>query len=79
MALFVGALFMAFLHLRYLQLNALLKVVLRLHWQLSPYYFALVTAVIVHTLMSLLGLPHWGIVSAALSVYFVLLLNFKPT
>jgi hypothetical protein len=78
LALFIGALFMAFLHLRYLQFSALLKLLLRLHWQLSPYYFALVTAVIVHTLMSQIGLPHWGIVSAALSAYFVSLLNFEP-
>lgn len=73
-ALAVGALFMSFTLLRYRQLPETWRPLLQLQWQLSPYYFALVTAVIVY------GFNHSELVgiamtALALSGYFALLIQ----
>ncbi|WP_037027505.1 DUF2339 domain-containing protein [Psychromonas aquimarina] len=77
-ALAAGGLFMGFLVYRYLYLDRLQQLILRLQWQLSPYYFALVLAVITHSLMSLWQ-PEWAVVAAALCAYFYLLLRRHPS
>ncbi|MGI2206346.1 DUF2339 domain-containing protein [Shewanella oncorhynchi] len=73
-ALAVGALFMGFTLLRYRQLPETWRPLLQLQWQLSPYYFALVLAVIVY------GFNHSELVgiamtALALSGYFALLIQ----
>lgn len=73
-ALAVGALFMGFTLLRYRQLPEHWRPLLQLQWQLSPYYFALVLAVIVY------GFNHSELVgiamtALALSGYFALLIQ----
>ncbi|WMB72172.1 DUF2339 domain-containing protein [Shewanella oncorhynchi] len=73
-ALAVGALFMSFTLLRYRQLPETWRPLLQLQWQLSPYYFALVLAVIVY------GFNHSELVgiamtALALSGYFALLIQ----
>ncbi|MDT3321745.1 DUF2339 domain-containing protein [Shewanella sp. SP1S2-4] len=73
-ALTVGALFMGFTLLRYRQLPETWRPLLQLQWQLSPYYFALVLAVIVY------GFNHSELVgiamtALALSGYFALLIQ----
>ncbi|RBP80373.1 putative membrane protein DUF2339 [Shewanella putrefaciens] len=73
-ALAVGALFMSFTLLRYRQLPEHWRPLLQLQWQLSPYYFALVLAVIVY------GFNHSELVgiamtALALSGYFALLIQ----
>ncbi|WP_300481048.1 DUF2339 domain-containing protein [Shewanella sp.] len=73
-ALVIGALFMGFTLLRYRQLPETWRPLLQLQWQLSPYYFALVLAVIVY------GFNHSELVgiamtALALSGYFALLLQ----
>lgn len=73
-ALTVGALFMGFTLLRYRQLPEHWRPLLQLQWQLSPYYFALVLAVIVY------GFNHSELVgiamtALALSGYFALLIQ----
>lgn len=73
-ALAVGALFMGFTLLRYRQLPERWRPLLQLQWQLSPYYFALVLAVIVY------GFNHSELVgiamtALALSGYFALLIQ----
>ena len=78
LSLLIGALLLAFLHKRYASLSALGKLLLHTQWLLTPYYFALVMVVAVHTLMSLIGLPNWGIIMAVLVIYFTQLLNIKP-
>lgn len=73
-ALAVGALFMGFTLLRYRQLPEHWRPLLQLQWQLSPYYFALVLAVIVY------GFNHServgiAMTALALSGYFALLIQ----
>ncbi|MDT3281961.1 DUF2339 domain-containing protein [Shewanella scandinavica] len=73
-ALVIGALFMGFTLLRYRQLPETWRPLLQLQWQLSPYYFALVLAVIVY------GFNHSELVgiamtALALSGYFALLIQ----
>lgn len=73
-ALAIGALFMGFTLLRYRQLPETWRPLLQLQWQLSPYYFALVLAVIVY------GFNHSELVgiamtALALSGYFALLIQ----
>ncbi|HAY92986.1 DUF2339 domain-containing protein [Shewanella sp.] len=73
-ALAVGALFMGFTLLRYRQLPETWRPLLQLQWQLSPYYFSLVLAVIVY------GFNHSELVgiamtALALSGYFALLIQ----
>ncbi|MCS6235806.1 DUF2339 domain-containing protein [Shewanella baltica] len=73
-ALVIGALFMGFTLLRYRQLPDTWRPLLQLQWQLSPYYFALVLAVIVY------GFNHSELVgiamtALALSGYFALLIQ----
>ncbi|WP_283627909.1 DUF2339 domain-containing protein [Shewanella baltica] len=73
-ALTVGALFMGFTLLSYRQLPETWRPLLQLQWQLSPYYFALVLAVIVY------GFNHSELVgiamtALALSGYFALLIQ----
>ncbi|MCU8029937.1 DUF2339 domain-containing protein [Shewanella sp. SM73] len=73
-ALAVGALFMSFTLLRYRQLPETWRPLLQLQWQLSPYYFALVLAVIIY------GFNHSELVgiamtALALSGYFALLIQ----
>lgn len=77
LALMIGAGFMAILHYQYLRMKLLARIIARLQWQLSPYYFALVLAVIVHTLMNIWQ-ANWGIVAAALCAYFAQLVSVKP-
>ncbi|EHC07777.1 Protein of unknown function DUF2339, transmembrane [Shewanella baltica OS625] len=73
-ALAIGALFMGFTLLSYRQLPETWRPLLQLQWQLSPYYFALVLAVIVY------GFNHSELVgiamtALALSGYFALLIQ----
>lgn len=73
-ALVIGVLFMGFTLLRYRQLPETWRPLLQLQWQLSPYYFALVLAVIVY------GFNHSELVgiamtALALSGYFALLIQ----
>ncbi|MCS6119576.1 DUF2339 domain-containing protein [Shewanella baltica] len=73
-ALTVGALFMGFTLLSYRQLPETWRPLLQLQWQLSPYYFALLLAVIVY------GFNHSELVgiamtALALSGYFALLIQ----
>ncbi|MDT3271963.1 DUF2339 domain-containing protein [Shewanella sp. SP2S2-4] len=73
-ALVIGALFMGFTLLSYRQLPETWRPLLQLQWQLSPYYFALVLAVIVY------GFNHSELVgiamtALALSGYFALLIQ----
>ncbi|WP_026339396.1 DUF2339 domain-containing protein [Psychromonas ossibalaenae] len=77
-ALAVGGLFMGFLLYRYLYLDRIFQLVVRLQWQLTPYYFALVAAVITHSLMSLWQ-SNWAVAAAVLCAYFALLLRSSPT
>ena len=73
-ALTVGALFMGFTLLRYRQLPETWRPLLQLQWQLSPYYFALVLAVIVYDFnhSELVGI---AMTALALSGYFALLIQ----
>jgi len=77
-ALTIGAILLAYLHHIYAKLGILPKLLLRFQWLLTPYYFALVAVVLVHTLMSLAGLPNWGVVMATIVIYFSQLLKIKP-
>ncbi|HEY5716606.1 MAG TPA: DUF2339 domain-containing protein, partial [Psychromonas sp.] len=77
LALLIGALLMLAVNYRYAQMNRLSQLMVRFVWLLSPYYFALVIAVIVQTLMQF-ALENWGVVGAALCAYFVLLITRRP-
>lgn len=79
LALTIAALMFAYLYHRYFILSKLLQLLLRFLWVLTPYYFGLVTLVAVHSLMSSFVLPHWGVVMAAVVVYFTQLLRIQPT
>ncbi|MCP5077907.1 MAG: DUF2339 domain-containing protein, partial [Psychromonas sp.] len=78
LALSVGAILLAYLHQVYGKLPQLARLLLRFQWLLSPYYFSLVTVVVVFTLMSFSGLANWGIVMATIVIYFTQLLKIKP-
>lgn len=76
-ALTIGAIMMSLLLVRYQQLDRLSQRILIFQWQLSPFYFGLVTAVLVQSLVGI-WLSHWGIVAAVLSGYFAWLISLKP-
>jgi len=77
LALLIGALLMLILIYRYPQMDKITQLVVRLPWRLSPFYFALVIAVIVQTLMQFWQ-GNWGIIAASLCAYFVLLISRRP-
>jgi hypothetical protein len=77
LALLIGALLMLTLIYRYSQMDKITQLVVRLPWRLSPFYFALVPAVAVQTLMQFWQ-GNWGIVAAVLCAYFVLLISRRP-
>lgn len=91
-ALTVGAGFMLYLLKNFRQLSPQWQMQLTLQWHLSPFYFALVIAVIVQTLMGLFPLStwqpswsaidwsivSWGMVAVTLAGYFALLVSRKP-
>lgn len=73
-ALLIGTLVMGFVLIRYRKLPEEWRQLLTLQWQLSPYYFALVLAVLVY------GLNHidvvaWSMTALALCGYFALLIQ----
>ena len=72
-SLITGAVLMALLFYRYPLMSALSKLIIKWQWQLIPYYFALLIAVICYSLAA-----HWGLVFAALAVYFVWLVQRSP-
>ncbi|MCG6200797.1 DUF2339 domain-containing protein [Psychromonas antarctica] len=76
-ALMLGAIFMAILAYRYLQMAILSRLVLRLQWQLAPFYFALLIGVMVHTAMSFWQ-ANWAVVAGVLCSYFALLISRRP-
>lgn len=71
--LIIGAVLMALLFYRYPLMGALSKLIVKWQWQLIPYYFALLIAVICYSLAT-----HWGLVFAVLAVYFTLLVQRSP-
>lgn len=73
-ALAIGAVFMGGTLLRYRQLPEIWHPLLQLQWQLSPYYFALILAIIVYGVSGSksIGL---AMVALALSGYFALLIQ----
>ncbi len=77
LALSIGALLMVSVIYCYARMKKLNQLILRFIWRLSPYYFALVIAVVVHTLMQF-AQQNWGVVGAALCAYFVLLISRRP-
>jgi hypothetical protein len=80
MALTVGASFMLYLLKNFRQLSPQWQAQLTLQWHLSPFYFALVIAVIVQTLMGFLhwSTISWSMVAVTLAGYFALLISRKP-
>ncbi|MEI6859121.1 MAG: DUF2339 domain-containing protein [Shewanella sp.] len=86
LALVIGAILMASLITRYKKLNFLSRTIFKFQWQLSPYYFALVAAVLVQIAIQLvqqamfthMQLGPWGLIAAVLSAYFAWLVNQKP-
>ena len=75
-ALTIGALFMAALTMRYASLSEHWQKWLSLQWHIAPFYFALVLAVIVQTLMGQ-SISSWAITTLAVTGYFALLLEAR--
>ncbi|ASK70256.1 hypothetical protein CF168_16155 [Shewanella bicestrii] len=73
-ALLIGALVMGFVLLRYRKLAKPWASLLTLQWQLSPYYFALVLAVLVYG-FNRVDVVAWSMTALALSGYFALLIQ----
>lgn len=78
LALGLAAIFLAYIQYMYQTLSKIQRLSCRFLWLISPYYFALVTVVVVHSLMSSIGLPHWGIVMGAIVIYVTQLLRLHP-
>ena len=76
-ALAIAAMLFAYLQHSYMKQTSFLKLLLRFQWLLSPYYFALVAAVVAHSLMSIIGFANWGVVMATIAVYFTWLLRLE--
>lgn len=68
-ALAMGVLFIGFITLRHLTLPTKWQQITTLQWQLGPYYFALVIAVISQTLSQLFH-PSWAITALVVCGYF---------
>lgn len=75
-ALTIGALFMGALTMCYANLKPHWQRWLMWQWHMAPFYFALVVAVIIQTLMGQ-WLPSWAITTFVLCGYFALLLEAK--
>lgn len=73
-ALLIGILIMGFALARYRRLPDRWRQLLTLQWQLSPYYFALVLAVLVYGL-NRTDVVAWSMTALALSGYFALLIQ----
>ncbi|MFT5704649.1 MAG: hypothetical protein ACI8SK_000597 [Shewanella sp.] len=69
----IGAVMMSILLVRYLSLDNISQRIFKFQWQLSPFYFGLITAVITQSLVG-----NWGVVAAVLTGYFVWLISLKP-
>lgn len=69
----LGAVMMFGLLARYRLLDKISQRIFVFQWQLSPFYFGLITAVIVQSFVA-----NWGVVAAVLSAYFVWLVSLKP-
>jgi len=77
LALLIGALLMLALIYHYAKMDKITQLVVRFPWRLSPFYFALVIAVAVQTLMQFWQ-ENWGIIAAVLCAYFALLISRRP-
>lgn len=74
---------------RYRDLDIRSRIIFKFQWQFSPYFFALVTAVLVQLSIKVaqqaivtdslnFQIAHWGAIAAALSAYFAWLVSQKP-
>ncbi len=69
----IGAVMMSGLLVRYRSLDKISQRIFTFQWQLSPFFFGLITAVIIQSFVG-----NWGVVAAVLSGYFVWLVSLKP-